>query len=643
MTVAAAKETLGFQTEVKQLLHLMIHSLYSNHEIFLRELVSNASDAADKLRFEALAKPDLLADDPKLKIRIAFDKAARTLTVSDNGIGMSRDEVIANIGTIARSGTREFFKSLTGDQAKDAHLIGQFGVGFYSAFIVADRVTLITRRAGLGAEEGVRWESDGGGEYTLEAVGKAARGTDIVLHLREGEKEDDLLSDFRLKSILRKYSDHIAIPIVMQKLEWSDEKKAMVATGVEETVNQASALWARAKSDVTDEQYTEFYRHVSHDFEPPLAWTHSRVEGRQEYTQLLYVPSKAPFDMWDRQHRRGLKLYVRRVFIMDDAEQLLPTYLRFVRGVVDSNDLPLNVSREILQQSKDIDAIRSGCAKKVIGLLEDLAENQKDKYATFWTEFGRVLKEGVGEDFANRERLARLLRFATTKDDAEAQTVSLADYIGRMKDGQDRIYYVTAETFLAAKNSPHLEIFRKKGVEVLLLSERVDEWVVANLQEFEGKPLVSVAKGDLDLGKLEDDQEKATHDKAEGEMKDVVERVKAALGERVKDVRLTWRLTSSPACLVADEADMGGNLQRILKSVGQNVPTSKPILELNPEHPMVVRMKTESARFDDWAALLFDQAQLAEGATLEDPAGFVKRMNELMLALAGGGAGSGNA
>jgi molecular chaperone HtpG len=643
MTVAAARETLGFQTEVKQLLHLMIHSLYSNHEIFLRELVSNASDAADKLRFEALADPALLGDDADLRIRIAFDKAARTITVSDNGVGMSRDEVIANIGTIAKSGTREFFKALTGDQAKDAHLIGQFGVGFYSAFIVADRVTLITRRAGLDADQAVRWESDGGGEYTIEAVEKAARGTDIVLHLREGETEDGLLSDFRLKAIVRKYSDHISIPIVMQKLDWSDEKKEMVATGVEETVNQASALWARAKSDITDEQYIEFYKHVAHDFEPPLAWTHSRVEGRQEYTQLLYVPSKAPFDLWDRQHRRGLKLYVRRVFIMDDAEQLLPTYLRFVRGVVDSNDLPLNVSREILQQSKDIDAIRSGCAKKIVGLLEDLAENQPEKYAAFWGEFGRVMKEGIGEDHANRDRLAKLLRFATTRDDAEAQTVSLADYAGRMKEGQDRIYYVTAESFLAAKNSPHLEIFRKKGVEVLLLSDRVDEWVVANLPEFEGKALVSVAKGDLDLGKLEDEQEKSSHQQAEGEMKDVIERVKTALGDRVKDVRLTWRLTSSPACLVADESDMGGNLQRILKSAGQNVPTSKPILELNPEHPMIVRMKSETARLDDWASLLFDQAQLAEGATLEDPAGFVKRMNELMLALAGAGSGSGSA
>jgi molecular chaperone HtpG len=635
MTVAAAKETLGFQTEVKQLLHLMIHSLYSNHEIFLRELISNASDAADKLRFEALANPALLDADAELRIRIAFDKAARTITVSDNGIGMSREEVIANIGTIAKSGTREFFKALTGDQAKDAHLIGQFGVGFYSAFIVADRVTLITRRAGLPADEAVRWESDGAGEYTLEKVEKAGRGTDVILHLREGETEDALLADFRLKSVIRKYSDHIAIPIVMQKLDWNDEQKEMVATGLEETVNQASALWARPKSDITDEQYTEFYKHVAHDFEPPLAWTHSKVEGRQEYTQLLYVPSKAPFDLWDRQHRRGLKLYVRRVFIMDDAEQLLPAYLRFVRGVVDSNDLPLNVSREILQQSKDIDAIRAGCAKRVLGLLEDLAENQPEKFTAFWDEFGKVLKEGIGEDHANRDKLAKLLRFASTRDDATAQTVSFADYVGRMKEGQDKIYYVTAETFLAARNSPHLEIFRKKGVEVLLLSDRVDEWVVANLPEFEGKELVSVAKGGLDLGTLEDAAEKTAHEQAEGEWKEVVEKAKAALGDRVKDVRLTWRLTSSPACLVADDHDMGGNLQRILKSVGQNVPAAKPILELNPEHPMIARMKGEAARFDDWTQLLFEQAQLAEGGTLEDPAGFVKRMNELMLALAG--------
>jgi molecular chaperone HtpG len=637
MTVAADRETLGFQTEVKQLLHLMIHSLYSNHEIFLRELVSNASDAADKLRFEALARPELLGTDGELKIRIAFDKAARTVTVSDNGIGMSRDEVIANIGTIAKSGTREFFKALTGDQARDAHLIGQFGVGFYSAFIVADRVTLITRRAGAAESEGVRWESDGAGEYTIETVDKATRGTDVVLHLRAGETEDALLADYRLKSILRKYSDHIAIPIVMQKLEWSDEQKAMVATGLEETVNQASALWARPKADITDEQYIDFYKHVAHDFEPPLAWTHSRVEGRQEYTQLLYVPAKAPFDLWDRTHRRGLKLYVRRVFIMDDAEQLLPAYLRFVRGVVDSNDLPLNVSRELLQQSRDIDAIRSGCTKRILGLLEELAADQAEKYASFWAAFGKVMKEGVGEDHANRERIARLLRFASTRDDAEAQTVALADYVGRMKEGQDRIYYVTAETFLGAKHSPHLEIFRKKGVEVLLLSDRVDEWVVANLHEFEGKALASVAKGDLDLGKLEDEAEKREQERAAGELADVVARVKTALGQRVKDVRLTWRLTDSPACLVTDETDMGGNLQRILKSVGQDVAGAQPILELNPVHPMVVRMKGETQRFDDWAALLFDQAQLAEGATLEDPAGFVKRMNELMLELAGGG------
>jgi molecular chaperone HtpG len=637
MAVATARETLGFQAEVKQLLHLMIHSLYSNKEIFLRELISNASDAADKLRFEALSDPGLFGADADLKIRVAFDKAARTITISDNGIGMSREEVVQNIGTIAKSGTREFFQALTGDQAKDAHLIGQFGVGFYSSFIVADRVTLITRRAGRPADQAVRWESDGGGEYSIETVEKATRGTDVILHLREGE--DDLLADFRLKSIIRKYSDHIAIPIVMQKLEWSDEKKETVATGLEETVNQASALWARPKGEITDEQYTEFYKHVAHDFEPPLAWTHSRVEGRQEYTQLLYVPSRAPFDLWERHHRRGLKLYVRRVFIMDDAEQLLPTYLRFMRGVVDSNDLPLNVSREILQQSRDIDAIRSGCTKKVLGLLEDLAENQKEKYAAFWKEFGRVLKEGIGEDQANRERLAKLLRFASTHADTEDQAVSLAEYLARAKPGQDKIYYVTAETFLAAKNSPHLEIFRRKGVEVLLLHERVDEWVVANLHEFEGKALVSVAKGDLDLGALEDAQEKETHAKVEGEFKPLVERMKAALGDRVKEVRTTWRLTDSPACLVADEQDMGGNLQRILRSVGQDVPGAKPILEINPQHPMVERLKREEKRFDDWAALLFDQAQLAEGATLEDPAGFVKRLNGLMLELAGEGAG----
>jgi molecular chaperone HtpG len=634
-SMTATAETLGFQAEVKQLLHLMVHSLYSNKEIFLRELVSNASDAADKLRFEALANPTLFESDPELKIRVAFDRDARTITVSDNGIGMSRDEVIANIGTIAKSGTREFFAQLTGDQAKDARLIGQFGVGFYSSFIVADRVTLITRRAGAPVAEGVRWESDGAGEFTVETVEKSARGTDVILHLREGE--DELLADGAIKGILRKYSDHIAIPIVMQKLEWSEEKKALVATGLEETVNRASALWARPKSEIKDDEYQELYKHVAHDFDAPLAWTHNRVEGRQEYTQLLYVPSRAPFDLWDRQRRHGVKLYVRRVFILEDTGDLMPAYLRFVRGVVDSNDLPLNVSREILQQSRDVDAIRAGCTRRVLQLLEDLAENQKEKYATFWKEFGRVLKEGVGEDAPNRERIAKLLRFATTQADGEEQSVSLADYVSRMKEGQDRIWYVTADSPLAAKSSPHLEIFRKKGIEVLLLGDRVDEWVVSHVTEYEGKPLASVAKGDLDLGALESETEKAEHRKQAEEAKDLVARIKTALEGRVKDVRATSRLTDSPACLVADAFDLGGNLQRILKSVGQDVPAFKPILEVNPEHPMVLRMKHEEKRFADWSHLLLDQALLAEGGQLEDPAGFVKRMNELMLDLAGGG------
>jgi molecular chaperone HtpG len=612
--MTAQKETLGFQAEVKQLLHLMIHSLYSNKEIFLRELISNAADAADKLRFEALANNALYESDVDLKIRISFDKAARTLTVADNGVGMSRDEVVQNIGTIARSGTREFFESLTGDQAKDARLIGQFGVGFYSSFIVADRVTLVTRRA--GSREAVRWECDmtkGAGEYTVEPADKAGRGTDVVLHLREGE--DDLLEEHRLKSIVRKYSDHIAIPVLMGA----------------ETVNQASALWARPKSEISDEQYVEFYKYIGHDFEAPLAWTHNRVEGRQQYTQLLYIPARAPFDLWDRHQRHGLKLYVRRVFIMDDAEHLLPAYLRFVRGVVDSADLPLNVSREILQQSKDVDAIRAGCAKRVLALLADLAQKDREKYAAFWREFGRVLKEGVGEDPSNRDEIAKLLRFASTHAGTEAEDVSLADYLGRMKEGQDRIYYVTAETFLAAKGSPHLEIFGKRGIEVLLLSDRVDEWLVANLREFEGKPLVSVARGELGLDKIKG--EDATKDHEVGRYKDLLVGLKRALGDRVKDVRVSQRLTESPSCLIADEHDIGGNLARILKAAGQNVPASKPILEVNPEHAIVARLEPGDARFDAWAGLLFDQALLAEGGQLEDPAGFVRRTNDLMLSL----------
>ena len=640
----SAKETLGFQAEVKQLLQLMIHSLYSNKEIFMRELISNASDAADKLRFEALENPALYGDEADLKIHVAFDKAARTITIADNGIGMSREEVIANIGTIARSGTREFLSSLTGDQAKDARMIGQFGVGFYSSFIIADKVTVLTRRA--GATDAVRWEcnmGEGSGQYTLEPAEKASRGTEVMLHLREGE--DDLLNDWKLKSILRKYSDHIAIPILMAKAAEPAEAKAgeavenaeKTAAAELETVNQASALWARPKSDVTEEQYNEFYKNIGHDFEPPLAYTHNRVEGRQEYTQLLYIPARAPFDLFDRQSRHGVRLYVKRVFIMDDAEQLLPAYMRFVRGVVDSADLPLNVSREILQQSRDIEAIRSGCVKRVLGLLDELAENQKDKYTTFWREFGRVMKEGVGEDFVNKDRIAKLLRFSSTHTDSEEQVVSLADYVSRMKPEQTKIYYVTAETFLAAQHSPHLEFFRKKGVEVLLLSERVDEWLVSNLHEFEGKPLASVARGELDLGGLADEEKKAREAQA-GEYKGLVEKIKEALGDRVKEVRITHRLTDSPCCLVADEHDPGGNLARILKSVGQKAPDVKPILEINPDHAMISRLKQEEAHFADWSKLLFDQALLAEGGQLEDPAGFVKRMNALMLGMAGEGA-----
>ena len=629
----AIKETLGFQAEVKQLLDLMIHSLYSNKEIFLRELISNASDACDKLRFEALTNKDLFENDHDLKIRVSYDKAARTITITDNGIGMSRDEVIANIGTIARSGTREFFKSLTGEQAKDANLIGQFGVGFYSSFIIADKVTLTTRRAGLPADTGVRWESDGGGEFTLEAVDKPARGTEVTLHLREGE--DEMLSGMHLRNVIRKYSDHIVLPIAMKKEEWDKDKSEYKLTDEDETVNQASALWARPKSEVTQEQYDEFYKHVAHDMEPPLCHVHAKVEGNKEYTQLLYIPAKAPFDLWDREHRRGIKLYVRRVFIMDDAEQLMPNYLRFVRGVIDSADLPLNVSREILQQSKDIEAIRGGSVRRVLGMLEDLAENQKEKFATFWREFGKVFKEGIGEDYANRERIAKLLRFSSTLSDSETQEVSFADYVARMKEGQDKIYYVTADTFAAAKNSPHLEVFRKKGIEVLLLAERIDEWLVGNLHEFEGKALQSVAKGELDLGKLADASEKDEQEKASGEHKELVEKVQKALGERVKEVRVTLRLTESPACLVAGQHELGANLERLLKAAGQKVPPSKPILEINPHHPLVQRLKSEvgQQRFDDWSHVLFDQALLSEGGQLEDPAGFVKRLNQLMLVL----------
>ena len=633
MQSETTKEHLSFQAEANQLLKLMIHSLYSNKEIFLRELISNASDAADKLRFEGLTDAALYESDSNLSIRVSYDVDKQTITISDNGIGMSRQEVIDHIGTIAKSGTREFFNSLTGDQAKDAHLIGQFGVGFYSAFIISDKVTLITRRAGLTPEHGVRWESSGEGDYTLETVTKQTRGTEIILHLRKDE--DDFLNGMRIRTIIRKYSDHITLPIVMKKEEWSQEEKKNKVTDEDETINQANALWARPKNEITAEQYNEFYKHVAHDFEPPLAYLHARVEGKQEYTQLLYIPARAPFDLFDREHRHGIKLYVQRVFIMDDAEKLLPNYLRFVRGVVDSNSLPLNVSREILQESKDIESIRAGIIKKVLGLIEELSKNEddegKEKFRTFYREFGQVLKEGVGEDYSNRERIAKLLRFVTTQSDTEEPTVSLETYLHRMKERQDKIYYVTADNLKAAKNSPHLEVFRKKGIEVLLLSDRVDEWLVTNLTEFEGKPLQSVAKGGLDLGSLEDETEKEEREKESNAYQELTDKMKAALSEQVKDVRVTFRLTESPACLVADTYDMGGNLERLLKSAGQKVQHAKPILEINPHHPMVQRLKSEVENFEDWSYILFDQALLAEGGQLEDPAAFVKRLNELLL------------
>ncbi len=620
-------ETLGFQTEVKQLLQLMIHSLYSNREIFLRELVSNASDACDKLRFEGLHNAALFESDSELNIRISFDKAARTLTIADNGIGMSRDEVINNLGTIAKSGTREFFSRLSGDQQKDANLIGQFGVGFYSAFIVADKVSVLTRRAGENVDQGVRWESDGGGEFSIGMEAKAGRGTEITLHLRADQ--DDLLAGYKLREIIRKYSNHIVQPILMKKEEWKDGEQKI--TEEDETVNQASALWARSKNDITDEQYKEFYKHVGHDYDDPLAWSHARVEGLQEYTQLLYIPQHAQFDLWDRNARHGVKLYVRRVFIMDDAEQLMPLYLRFVRGVVDSSDLPLNISREILQESKDIEAIRKGCTGKVLGLLADMAEKEKDQYGIFWKEFGKVLKEGIGEDQANKEKIAGLLRFASTLTDTTEENVSLAEYSARMKDGQEKIYYITAETFNAAKNSPHLEVFRKKGIEVLLLSERVDEWMMSFLTEFEGKSLVSVARGDLDLGQLQDAAEKEIQEKEADDFKELLGKVQTVLGDKIKEVRITHRLTDSPACLVADDHDMSSNLARMLKAAGQQAPSTKPIFEINPQHPVVVRLKNEDKHFDDWVSVLFDQALLAEGGQLDDPATFVKRVNQLLL------------
>ncbi len=632
MTNQTHTETKVFQAEVKQLLQLMIHSLYSNKEIFLRELVSNASDACDKLRYEALGNPALFENDPDLGLRILLDADAKTITIADNGIGMTKDEAIAHLGTIAKSGTKEFFSALTGDAQKDANLIGQFGVGFYSSFIVADKVTVRSRKAGVPANQGVEWVSSGEGDYTVADIEHPGRGTEVILHLRA--EQEDLLNGWKLREILRKYSDHIALPIRMVKERWDEETKAMKATGEEETVNQASALWARPKTEVTEDEYKAFYQHVAHDYQEPLSWVHAKVEGRQEYTQLLYIPSQAPFDLWDRNARHGIKLYVKRVFIMDDAEQLMPTYMRFVRGVVDVADLPLNVSREILQESKDIEQIRSGCTKRVLGLLEELADNQAEKYTTFWNQFGQLLKEGVGEDHANQARIAKLLRFATTNTDSPEQNVSLTEYVSRMKPGQDKIYYVTAETFQAAKNSPHLEIFRKKGIEVLLLADRVDEWLVSHLRDFDGKALQSVAKGGLDLGELEDAGEKQARAEAETSAKDLVERLQKALGDKLKAVRVTHRLTDSPACLVADEHDPGANLQRMLKMMGQNAPDIKPILEINPQHPMLKKMEllpNEGGHFDDYASVLFDEALLAEGGQIDDPAGFVRKINKLML------------
>ena len=647
MTVEAKKETLGFETEVKHLLHLMIHSLYSNKEIFLRELISNASDAADKLRFEALSNDGLYEGDAELKIRLEFDKEKRTITIIDNGIGMTRAEVQEHIGTIAKSGTKQFFEALTGEQAKDSELIGQFGVGFYSAFIVADKVTLTTRKAGADKDEATRWESAGEGDYTIEAVEKAQRGTEIVLHLKEAETE--FLDGYRLRSIVRKFSDHISLPIVMDKevmpemdmdVEEGEEPKEAkpVAQIEEETINSASALWTKSRQDISDEDYNQFYKHVGHDFQDPLTHVHSRVEGTNEYALLLYVPSRAPFDLWDRDAKHGVKLYIRKVFITDDAEQLMPRYLRFIRGVIDANSLPLNVSRELLQQSKQITAIKSGAVKKVLGMLENLSKNEPEKYATFWAQFGAVIKEGPIEDHANKARVAKLLRFASTHADTDKQDVALEDYVSRMKEGQEHIYYVTADSFSAAKNSPHLEIFRKKGIEVILLSDRIDEWLVSNLDEFEGKHLQSVAKGDLDLGTLDAEEDKAALEEVNKDFEAVLKQIKDVLADKVSEVRLSHRLTESPACLVADVYGMSLNMERIMKDAGQSMGMGmgrKPVFEINPTHPLVVRMKAEQddTRFADLTHILFDQAILSEGGQLDDPAAFVHKLNGLLQGL----------
>ncbi|MBG0841112.1 molecular chaperone HtpG [Ectopseudomonas toyotomiensis] len=630
MSVETQKETLGFQTEVKQLLHLMIHSLYSNKEIFLRELISNASDAADKLRFEALAKPELLEGGAELKIRLSFDKDAKTVTLEDNGIGMSREEVIAHLGTIAKSGTADFLKNLSGDQKKDSHLIGQFGVGFYSAFIVADEVEVFSRRAGSPASEGVHWSSKGEGEFEVATVEKAERGTRIVLHLKSGEEE--FADSWRLRNIVKKYSDHIALPIELPKEHHGEDKPAEVEW---ETVNRASALWTRPRTEIKDEEYQEFYKHVGHDFENPLSWSHNKVEGKLEYTSLLYVPGRAPFDLYHREAPKGLKLYVQRVFIMDQADQFLPLYLRFIKGVVDSNDLSLNVSREILQSGPVIDSMKSALTKRVLDMLEKLAKDKPDDYKTFWKAFGQVLKEGPAEDFANKEKIAGLLRFASTAGEGDEQSVSLADYLGRIKEGQDKIYFLTGESYAQIKNSPHLEVFRKKGIEVLLLTDRIDEWLMSYLTEFDGKQFVDVARGDLDLGTLDSEEDKKAQEEVAKAKEGLIERLKGALGEQVAEVRVSHRLTDSPAILAIGEQDLGLQMRQILEASGQKVPDAKPIFEFNPAHPLIERLDAEpdEDRFTDLSHILFDQAALAAGDSLKDPAAYVQRLNKLLVEL----------
>ncbi|HWD32187.1 MAG TPA: molecular chaperone HtpG [Pseudomonas sp.] len=632
MSVETQKETLGFQTEVKQLLHLMIHSLYSNKEIFLRELISNASDAVDKLRFEALAKPELLEGGAELKIRVSFDKDANTVTLEDNGIGMSREDVITHLGTIAKSGTADFMKHLTGDQKKDSHLIGQFGVGFYSAFIVADKVDVFSRRAGAPAAEGVHWSSKGEGEFDVATIDKAERGTRIVLHLKKGEEE--FADGWRLRNIIKKYSDHIALPIELpNEVEAAEGEEKPAAEW--ETVNRASALWTRPRTEIKDEEYQEFYKHIGHDFENPLAWSHNKVEGKLEYNSLLYVPARAPFDLYQREAPRGLKLYVQRVFVMDQAESFLPLYLRFIKGVVDSNDLSLNVSREILQKDPIIDSMKSALTKRVLDMLEKLAKNEPEQYKGFWKNFGQVMKEGPAEDFANKEKIAGLLRFASTSDDSGEQSVSLADYLARAKEGQDKIYFLTGESYAQVKNSPHLEVFRKKGIEVLLLTDRIDEWLMSYLSEFDGKSFVDVARGDLDLGKLDSDEDKKAQEEVAKEKEGLVERLKAALGESVSEVRVSHRLTDSPAILAIGEQDLGLQMRQILEASGQKVPDSKPIFEFNPGHPLIEKLDNEQSedRFADFSHILFDQAALAAGDSLKDPAAYVRRLNKLLVEL----------